>query len=234
MSKSSAVSSLAVASFAWAAFSGAARAEPSTNAPVAPETNARRVIYIQPMGRCGKTDPSWKLVQRSLRAFYGVEVRELPCVDLPKQAFYPPRRRYRAERLLDFLAARLPADGWRILGLTSVDISTTKGQFTDWGIFGLGELPGTASVISSFRLGKGARDERQVGERVAKVAVHEIGHTLGLDHCPMRSCLMEDAQAKVKTVDRENDLCPVCRRRLRAAGLAIPDEPEIPWRTPER
>ena len=36
------------------------------------------------------------------------------------------------------------------------DISTTKGRFPDWGVLGLGELPGTASVISSFRCHRGA------------------------------------------------------------------------------
>ena len=197
-----------------------------------PESAKRRILYIQPMGGCAKTDPSWAMVSRALEAFYAIEVRTLPCVGLPKEAYYPPRRRYRAERLLEFLATRLPADGWRILGLTASDLSTTKGEFVDWGIFGLGELPGDTGVISSFRCKKGTRDSTLAAERLAKVAVHEIGHTLGLDHCPNRGCLMEDARAKVATVDREYDLCDQCRSRLKASGLQIPDEPAVPWRRP--
>ena len=44
-------------------------------------------------------------------------------------------------------------------------------------------------------------------QRLAKVAVHEAGHTLGLEHCPTRGCLMEDAEGQVATCDREYDFC---------------------------
>ena len=83
----------------------------------------------------------------------------LPRVPLPKEAWYPPRQRWRAEKLLAFLGPRLPADGLRILGLTAADISTTKGKVVDWGVLGLGALDGSASVISTFRCHKKARDD---------------------------------------------------------------------------
>ena len=75
-----------------------------------------------------------------LLAEYGVEVERLPARVLPASAYHPPRRRYRAEKLLDFLRASIPATApasARILGLTAVDISTTKDRNVDWGIFGL-------------------------------------------------------------------------------------------------
>lgn len=189
-------------------------------------------LYIQPMGSCARPDRATERVVTALKELYAIDVRLLPCVELPERAYYPPRRRYRAERLLDFLRKRMPEGGWRILGLTAVDISTTKDQYVDWGVMGLGELPGTASVISSFRCRKKIRDTLHGDERLAKVAVHEVGHTLGLDHCPHRGCLMEDAQGKVNTADRENDLCPSCRARLAAAGMKLPATPAPPWRAP--
>jgi archaemetzincin len=148
---------------------------------------------------------------------------------LPAKAFYKPRQRYRAERLLEFLAGRMPSDGWRILGLTSVDISTTKGKVADWGILGLGELPGSTSVISSFRCRKTARNKTHAIERLAKVAVHEIGHTLGLPHCPELACLMEDANGKVGTVDRERDFCQRCRQLAARNHNPIRDNVPIGW-----
>jgi hypothetical protein len=63
-----------------------------------------------------------------------VQIKVLPRVDLPAQAYYEPRRRYRAEKLLPFLQEKLPGDGDRILGLTGVDISTARGSIEDWGI----------------------------------------------------------------------------------------------------
>jgi archaemetzincin len=188
-----------------------------------------RVLYVQPLGQCQEPQRGGEAVQQALSAFYDLEIRLLPCVPLPAVAYYPPRHRYRAERLLDFLKGRMPAGGWRILGLTATDISTTKGKLVDWGILGLGEMPGTASVISSFRCKKTARSPQHAIVRLAKVAVHEVGHTLGLPHCPTRGCLMEDAVGKVATVDGEHDFCARCRQQAARAGCPIKEPVGLPW-----
>jgi len=198
------------------------QAAPSPAAPRGP-------LYVQPLGDCARRAQGTEEVVAALRAFYPIEVRVLPCLELPRAAYYPPRQRYSAERLLAHLNRRMPADGWRILGLTDVDISTTKGTIPDWGVMGLGELPGTATVISSFRCRKKARDVGHALERLAKVAVHEIGHTLGLPHCPERGCLMEDAMGKVVTTDRERDFCPRCRALAKANGFAVTERPAAAW-----
>lgn len=191
----------------------------------------KRVIYIQPMGEAlPKADVA--LVKRSLEIFTGLPVKLLPRVKLPKMAWYPPRRRWRAEKLLRFLAQQMPRDGFRILGLTAADISTTKGKYKDWGVLGLANLAGTACVISSLRCHRKSRGKKHARIRLAKVAVHEIGHTLGLDHCPTRGCLLEDARGKVKTTDREYDLCPRCRAKLKTYGYSLPAKPKIPWPKP--
>jgi archaemetzincin len=194
-----------------------------------PTENRPRILYIQPMGACEREQAGSETVRRALLAFYPLEIRVLPCVELPAEAYYQPRRRYRAEKLLAFLHTRLPADGWRILGLTATDISTSKDAYVDWGVLGLGEMPGKASVISSFRCRKTARDPRHAIVRLAKVAVHEVGHTLGLPHCPNRGCLMEDAVGKVATVDREHDFCARCRAATTRAGFAIKTLSGTPW-----
>jgi archaemetzincin len=59
--------------------------------------------------------------------------------------------------------------------------------------------------------------------------MHEIGHTLGLPHCPVKGCLMEDAEGAVATTDGEHDLCPACRARLTATGHRLPAHPRLPW-----
>ena len=82
-------------------------------------------------------------------------------------------------------------------------------------------------------LSKEASDEL-IAAGLKQVVMHEIGHTLGLDHCPNYGCLMEDARGTVLTVDREYDLCGDCRQRLVRSGhpLAGADVP-IPWPKPE-
>ena len=202
--------------------SGATNA--ATSAPL-----PSRALYVQPLGNCPDQVRGVADVVTALRAFFPIEVRVLDCQALPRAAYYPPRKRYRAERLLAYLNQRMPKDGWRILGLTAVDISTTKDNYPDWGVMGLGELPGTATVISSFRCRKKARNEAHAAIRLAKVAVHEIGHTLGLPHCPTHGCLMEDAMGKVITTDGELDFCPRCRALAKRNGFAITDEPAAAW-----
>lgn len=191
-----------------------------------------RRVYVQPLG-AALAEPDVALVEAGLLAFYAVALVRLDAVELPRAAFYPPRDRYRAERLLAFLEEKRPADGYRILGVTGVDISTTKGSYADWGVMGLGSLDGTTCVLSSFRCRRGATSREHARIRFAKTAVHELGHTFGLPHCETRGCIMEDGHGTVLTTDGEYDLCPDSRARLVASGHALATEGRpIPWPKP--
>ena len=59
-------------------------------------------------------------------------------------------------------------------------------------IFGLGSIGRTSCVVSIFRLGKKNVSGINLLERLVKAIHHEMGHTLGLDHCPHCGCLMEE------------------------------------------
>jgi archaemetzincin len=186
------------------------------------------LVVLQPLGT-GLPTTEIDFVVTSMVALYSVRLSVLPPIALPKSAFYPARQRYRAEKLLDTLKAQIPAEATKIMGLTQVDISTTKGAHFDWGILGLAELGGPAAVISTFRCGRGAKSPEHARVRFGKVAVHEFGHNLGLDHCATFGCLLEDAGGTVTTLERETDLCATCRRRLSAAGHPAKDNPALPW-----
>jgi archaemetzincin len=169
-------------------------------------------------------------IQAALSAFYRLEVTKLPLHPLPKEAYYAPRARYRAEKLLDFLEAHTPQDSHVIVGLTNVDISTTKGSHEDWGILGLASVGGGECVVSRFRAKRGATDDLHTRVRLAKTVVHEVGHTLGLLHCPNYGCLMEDGKGTVTTTDHEVDLCDTCRTQL-GPHVVARGVVQIPWRT---
>jgi archaemetzincin len=170
-------------------------------------------VAVQPLGAF---DPAlFDQISSGLVAELGVSVQRESAVDLPRAAYYARNRRYRAERLLDFLRGRVSAPVNRILGVTEVDISTSAHGVYDWGVLGLGDLPGSACVISMFRCRRNARDAAQVRFRMVTTCIHEVGHTLGLDHCRDVRCLMTDARGTVRTIDQSSgQLCNACRARL--------------------
>lgn len=157
-----------------------------------------------------------KLLKSEIELFYNCEVIILPEQKLPDFAYYKPRNRYKADSLLKYLKIKLPKECNYILGITGKDISTKDETHEDWGVFGLGFIGGSSCVVSDFRLKKSARDKNHLQERLIKVVLHELGHTLGLQHCTAdKKCLMEDAGGTIKSVDQEEKyLCESCKKKL--------------------
>jgi hypothetical protein len=112
-------------------------------------------------------------VKTALEAVIGLAVKVLPRAPLPAERVVraaPALPRGQAARF----SRRAPAaDGTRILGLTGIDISTTKGTVSRLGRAGLGRIDGASSVISRFRCAMKSRGAAHARERLAKVAVHE-------------------------------------------------------------
>lgn len=176
------------------------------------------LITLQPLGKATPA-PELAAVAAAISAFYAVKVEVAEPQELPKSAFYGKRQRYRAEKLLDFLVAQGSKQARVVLGLTAVDISTTKAPYEDWGILGLATLDGRSAVLSSFRCKRQAKNAEHARVRFAKTAVHELGHSFGLDHCPTPGCIMHDGEGSVLTTDTERDLCAATRQRLASAGV---------------
>ena len=183
----------------------------------------RAVVVLMVLGEFPA--PLVDAIEAALRRTYQVEVVRRGPIALPKSAWYAPRKRYRADALLGHLKGLVAGDpaGTRVLGLTSVDISTTKGKFVDWGVFGLGELGGTAAVVSGHRLWKKTRDPAKIRWRVTTTAVHELGHVLGLDHCEEPKCVMRDAEGGIANTDDSTGLPgPRCAAQLEARAPLRP------------
>lgn len=185
----------------------------SVMAMIAPLSAAEPTIAIQPLGKMPAAQV--EKVKAGILALYAMKVEVLPAKPLPKEAYYEPRERYKADKLLDLLDQETGADFTKVIGLTTQDISSRKGEIADWGIFGLGQLGGRACVVSTYRLHAGKASEPVFQSRLAKVSIHELGHTFGLDHCPNTGCFMNDGAGKIATVDAESDKpCPDCAAKL--------------------
>lgn len=168
----------------------------------------------QPQGVHVKIIPLGNINNRSIDTVFARIKDILPKTELlaheplPENTYYKPRNRYRADSIISILSGRAGKDEvW--LGITSEDISTTKNNNPDSGIMGLGYQPGNACVISDYRL----RNKNSI----FKIAVHELGHTTGLPHCPQINCYMRDAKGGNPT-DEETGFCTSCKKHLVAKG----------------
>jgi archaemetzincin len=179
------------------------------------EVGTRGVVILVPLRSFPKDllDEIETTLERELR----VEVRRHAVEPLPRSAWYAPRRRYRADVLIDHLPRYLEGEPetTHVLGLTEVDISTSNGDIEDWGIFGLGYAPGPSAVVSSFRLKRRVKNREHFRFRVANTALHEVGHTFGLQHCDEDRCPMRDAEGSIASTDASNGfLGPQCQAEL--------------------
>jgi archaemetzincin len=168
--------------------------------------------------RLGKLEDAYfAQAKKEIETFYNVKVVDMGSRDLPALAYHQPRNRYRADKLISWLRETRPADSVDyVMALTASDISHTKGEIKDYGIMGLAYCPGRSGVISTFRIGKGAKNKAHLMERFSKTVLHELGHNFGLPHCAhAKHCLMRDACGTVNTLDKEEKIvCGECKRKL--------------------
>jgi len=189
---------------------------------------AERVIALLPLGKVSQDvldRVAWD-IQLRLR----VKVRVEPRRELPQEAYYPPRRRWRAEKLLEFIDASPPHGVWKVVGITEAEISTTKGDIQDWGIAGLGSIQGPSCVVSTHIYRKHSKQREVMLRRVGDLAVHELGHTLGFDHCETEGCVMADAKGKaIKSADKSSGhYCARCLQGMSPEDRALVKRPAPP------
>lgn len=199
--------------------------EEGSNSPIL-KPKDKKILRVGIQAFEGLNEVYTDTVCSKIESAYGFETIKLSPIQMPKRFFVSIKSpRYRADSITRFLYAEKPDSIDIMLGLTHHDISTTKRdknglvkepkeKYTDWGIFGLGMIGRGACVVSSFRLGRKAGESKKI-TRLHKVALHEIGHTLGLPHCPDEDCFMRDAAESIKTIDYVGmELCGNCKKRV--------------------
>jgi archaemetzincin len=152
----------------------------------------------------------------ALRSVYDAEVTVADAQSIPDGAFDRSRNQYRAEQFIE-LADRV-GNGDKNIGITPQDLYYRRRNY----VFGLAYLNGAGSVVSTHRLrtssdgGISSKPSEEVfDDRVRKEVIHEVGHTLGLDHCDNNRCVMSFSPT-VREVDvKEEHLCGTCSTEIR-------------------
>ncbi|HEX2630362.1 MAG TPA: hypothetical protein VHM26_15155, partial [Chitinophagaceae bacterium] len=156
-------------------------------------------------------------IQKGMEQHTQVKFTLLKETALPAFAFYKPRQRYIADSLLLFLSNYNDHKFDKIIAITAHDISTKKNGYVNYGIMGQGYCPGQACVVSTFRPKKNV-SRKQFIDRMITLALHELGHTYSLPHCPDQKCFMVDAEGKMK-LDNTKSYCADCRSTLVKKGI---------------
>jgi archaemetzincin len=123
------------------------------------------------------------------------------------------RQQYHSTLILDQLAASTPQNILKTLAIAQVDLFIPILTH----VYGEAQLGGTACVVSTFRLNEN-RSSLNIApryiERILKEAIHELGHTFNLRHCPDHTCIMHYCRNE-EDVDRKSDeLCRYCKIML--------------------
>jgi archaemetzincin len=173
------------------------------------QTNFRKDYILLLLSFSSEADV--EQVKQTIEKFYGIKTI-VKKADMPMVASAHDRGRYNADRVLDYLQQQYPNQ--KVIALTSKDICTNLNGKPCWGVLGLSYLGKPYSVSSVHRI------KSDKVNSLSKVAIHEIGHTFGLLHCPQKYCFMQSANGKDHT-KQLNRFCSRCTRLLKKKSLDI-------------
>jgi archaemetzincin len=148
-------------------------------------------------------------VAGEIEQVFGFSTRTSPILDDISFALDDSRNQYHSTAILERLAASIPPGVIRVLAIAQVDLFIPILTH----VYGEAQLGGSACVVSTFRLNEGRSGiniSQKYIDRIVKEAIHELGHTFNLRHCPEQTCIMHYCRNE-EDVDRKSDqLCRYC------------------------
>lgn len=129
--------------------------------------------------------------------------------------YYDPiRRQYNGNELLKEVDTKYSFDSFKTIGIFNVDLFVPILTY----IFGQAFLDGRTGIVSLYRLSNERygmiMDESNLYDRASKEVIHELGHTLGLIHCHVPTCVMRSS-TYVEDIDLKSvNICAKCREEL--------------------
>lgn len=187
------------------------------------------VIYLQKIGNIDKIIV--KRLQKNLKKNlkdYIDSVEVLPNnLNLRESDYVISERQYNGSKLLKHLKKNAIKNKFSsTLGIADVDVFRANFDF----VFGIAVIPKSpfkdkpgSALISVTRLregfyGKPEKKEKKTNkilfeERVLKEALHELGHTFGIEHCDA-NCVMQFSETRLYVDKKPTKFCKTCQEKL--------------------
>ncbi len=151
-------------------------------------------------------------LDRSISDTFDEEVTTSMGIPLPAESWNRRREQYDAEIVLH--SVPIPPHDTRVLAVVGVDLFARGLNF----VFGTAHESGRKALVSVWRLRQEVYylppDDSLFRKRLLTEAVHELGHTYGLDHCSSAVCVMRFSNTISESDLKGWKLCRNCRERL--------------------
>lgn len=189
---------------------------PATPAQPAPATDSPEAIRVLLYPVEDLRQVHLETASAALQEAYGAAVEVRDSASTPTGAYDARRKQYLASAFLealDGISGEATGEA-KLLAVTALDLYAPDLNF----VFGQAQMGGRAAVVSVARLDPrffgDEPDEDLLAERLTKETVHEVGHCLGLRHCPNPRCVMHFSNSLADTDAKKAQPCDNCRRRI--------------------
>jgi archaemetzincin len=187
----------------------------------------RNVIYLLPVGTFPATAPPLAHLATIVHAFFMLEVKTLPAVNMRDVTAntrindYTNKRQLLAPQVLEWLRQRLPDDAFGLVAVTMEDLYPEPSWNFVFGMASLKERVGVQSFARQdpafFGAPHPAGWQRLALRRATWTLVHEISHMFGLTHCTYWRCVVAGSNHQDEADHSPLHVCPVCLRKLHSA-----------------
>jgi len=182
--------------------------------PFAEERTQQMGIVLVAIGQVDKNVMDW--LKNDLSQVFNKPVSVGKGMPEPDYAFDQKRKQYSSTAILNtIMKQREYAPYEKILGIVDHDLFVPELNFV------FGEASAKAAVISITRLRQTfyrlPEDQGLFHRRVLTEAVHELGHTDGLEHCQNPRCVMFFSNSLSDTDRKGPGFCTRCRKNLQSS-----------------
>ena len=154
-------------------------------------------------------------LEKQLKCYFPEVVLKEQILTLPTEHYNKERNRYRGTGLFEELGKHRNGDA--VIGLTDYVIFKPNEISQTYGIMGVSPV-GTYKCVVSSKIPSSGKE--QSDDNFVKLALHELGHAFGLNHCPDQHCYMVDAEHRMK-FPQTTGFCESCKTKLNAKGWTI-------------